>query len=476
MEDSMLLRTSAVLALLVVQAVLDGCQSSPPVTEGSGGSAGSSAANGGSVPAGTGGGGASGSAGLVGTGGTTVIPDAGPDSGRTSIDAASESDAAGNATSALAALPPQPSILAAMRSANAYFVAKWPDPTIDIVTDKARPSNLWTRAVYYEGLMALYAVEPDMARRTTYYNYAVTWGASSSHPWQVAYGDNTSTSADNQACGQTYIDLYKIDAQPVRIANIQANIDGMIANHVTNVWTWVDAIQMSMPVFAKLGVLTGKTSYFDAMWSLYSDARDTEGGGFYDKQAHLWWRDATFTPDAPTHTTSPGGQEIYWSRGNGWALAALVRVLDTIPSNETHRPQYLADFRALAAALLPLQRSDGFWNESLTNPTHCQSIGRTGQDGPETSGTALFAYGIAWGIRQGVLDAPTYGSVLARAWNGLSTVALQSNGFLGWVQSTGSAPCDSATTGLGANVVPNFEDYGLGAFLLAGSEVYKLAQ
>jgi rhamnogalacturonyl hydrolase YesR len=281
--------------------------------------------------------------------------------------------------------------------------------------------------------------------------------------------------ANFQACGQTYLDLYKIDPQPVRIANTQTNITAMVTGAVTTAWTWIDAIQMSMPVFAKLGVTLGDTRYFDSMWALYADARNLEGGGLFSAPAGLFWRDANFSP-GDTYTRSPNGQDIYWSRGNGWVFAALVRVLDTIPSSETHRAAYVSDFRAMAAALLPLQRPDGFWNESLTNPTHCQSVGKPGQDGPETSGTALFTYGFAWGLRNGLLDAAAYGPALVRAWSGLTATALHPNGFLGWVQSTGASPCDAAdTTGLGADVTPNFEDYGLGCFLLAGSEVYRLA-
>src|SRR5215471_14878984 len=250
----------------------------------SGGNAGS-----GGVPASGGAGGAAGAE-VDGAGGTPVVVDAGADRAESGGSVAAGPDAAADSGAAVSGLPGKSAVLDALRNANAYFVAKWPDPTIDIVTDKARPSNLWTRAVYYEGLMGLYAVEPDMARRTSYYNYAVTWAATPSRPWQ---GNPTTTAVDAnfQACGQTYIDLYRIDQQPIRIANIQANIDSMVSGRIANAWTWVDAVQMSMPVFAKLGALLGNTGYFDAMWALYSDARNTEGGGMYNAATGLWWRD-----------------------------------------------------------------------------------------------------------------------------------------------------------------------------------------
>ena len=372
-------------------------------------------------------------------------------------------------------LPADKDVLATLRLVNAHFVGKWPDPTIDIVhPDRVWPSNIWTRAVYYEGLMGLRAVEPDPKLAASYYDYAVRWGESPAHPWQVGFGDPTTVDADMLACGQTYLDLYAVDPQPVRIAQLEESVRLLINSGNTAAWTWIDAIQMAMPVFARLGVLRNDPSYFEAMWKLYSHTRDIEGGGLLDKKTGLWWRDKNFNPGEP-YTLSPNGTDVYWSRGNGWVLAAFARVLEVIPADEPRRPGLEADFRALAAAVLPLQREDGFWNSSLADPTHCAAAGEPGEDGPETSGTALLAYGFAWGIRQGLLDVKTYGSPLAAAWNGLTRVAVRADGFLGWVQSTGAAPCSSRVA-LGADAVPNFEDYGVGCLLLAGSEVLRLGE
>ena len=69
-------------------------------------------------------------------------------------------------------LPEKTQLLATMTTANEYFMAKWPDTGKEIVTNKTRPSHIWTRAVYYEGLMALYNVDPQKR----YYDYAVDWG------------------------------------------------------------------------------------------------------------------------------------------------------------------------------------------------------------------------------------------------------------------------------------------------------------
>jgi rhamnogalacturonyl hydrolase YesR len=101
------------------------------------------------------------------------------------------------------------------------------------------------------------------------------------------------------------------------------------------------------------------------------------------------------------------------------------------------------------------------WNVNLGDPAHFP--------GPETSGTALFTFGMAYAIRTGVISRATYLPVVARAWNGMVATAVHADGFLGYVQNVGedpgsSQPVTSDTT----------SDFGVGAFLLAGAEVAAL--
>lgn len=347
-------------------------------------------------------------------------------------------------------------ILSKMVLANQYFMNKWPDPGANIVTDKIRPSNLWTRATYYEGLMGLYTVSHDK----TYYQYAVDWAMS--HDWNPTYGVLTTRDGDHQCCGQTYIELYLLNPSPEKIAPITANIDNMVNSSKSDDWSWVDAMHMSMPVFAKLGVVHNDKKYFDKMYDLYNYTKTKHGtNGLYNPVAGLWWRDKDFDPPY----TTPKGKSCYWSRGNGWVYSALVRVLDVIPHTEAHYQEYLDNFKEMSAALIKCQRADGFWNPSMVDPDD--------YGGKETSGTGFFVYGLAWGINTGILEREIYLPAVIKGWNGLQNDALHDSGFLGWVQGTGKQPSDGQP--LSYNKVPNFEDFGLGAFLLAGSETYKLA-
>ena len=353
-------------------------------------------------------------------------------------------------------IPSKKEMLKTAELANAYFMNKWPDPGKEIYVpskNKTWPSNIWTRAVYYEGLMAFYNID----KKKAYYDYAVDWA--NKHNWNLRDGITTKN-ADNQACGQTYIDLYRLDKNDERIKNIKASIDSMMTTDKIDNWTWVDAIQMGMPVFARLGVIYNDTNYFRRMHVMYDYAKYQHGGnGLYNASDGLWWRDKDFTPPYK----EPNGQDCYWSRGNGWVVAALVRVLQLLPKTDPNYKEYLNDYKSIMNAIVPLQRNDGYWNVSLHDSTHF--------GGKELTGTSLFTYGMAWGINSGVISRKKFLPLVIKAWNAMEQ-SVHPNGFLGYVQGTGKEPKDSQPVGY--DDVPDFEDFGLGCFLLGASEVYQL--
>lgn len=353
-------------------------------------------------------------------------------------------------------LPSKKQVLEPLRLTNQYFMNSWPDPGKPIVTNRERPSNIWTRGVYYEGLMALYNID----KQNKYYDYAVLW--SEKPKWGLRNGIQT-RNADDQACGQTYIDLYLIGNKqnPERIKDIKASVDLMVKSEKSDDWNWIDAIQMAMPVFTRLGIVYNDISYFRKMYDLYSFSKYKHGGkGLYNPADHLWWRDKDFVPPYK----EPNGEDCYWSRGNGWVVAALVRTLEMLPKTDPHYNEYLQDYKDMCTALIKVQRSDGFWNVSLHDPSNF--------GGKETSGTALFTYGFAWGINNGVLNKKKYKPFITKAWNAMVKESVHPNGFLGYVQGTGKEPKDGQPVTYTSK--PDFEDYGLGCFLLAGSKVYKM--
>lgn len=353
-------------------------------------------------------------------------------------------------------LPTKKEVLHATTKVNDYFMKKYADyKATSHVRGVTRPSNIWTRGVYYEGLMALYDIYP----KEEYWTY--THDFCEFHEWGYRNGAKT-RNADDYCIGQTYIDMYRLCAKPEWLRKVKANLNMLVNTPQVDDWTWIDAIQMGMPVFAKLGNTLDEPKYWEKMWQMYEASRNSIGGGLYNEMEGLWWRDADFVPPYK----EPNGKNCYWSRGNGWVYAALARVMTEIPEKEVHYQAYLEDFKKMSEALVKCQRLDGFWNVSL----HCvENFG-----GKEVTGTALFVYGMAWGVRNGILDAKKYMPVIAKAWNAMVNDCVHKDGFLGYVQGTGKEPKDGQPVTYDS--VPDFEDYGVGCFLLAGTEVYKLAK
>ena len=158
-------------------------------------------------------------------------------------------------------------IIEAVRRTNDYFMSKYNDPTLDTYVKKRRTSNLWTRAVYYEGLMALYEVD----RQQRYLDYTDRWA--DYHGW-MARGGVEATDADNQCCQQTYIDRHIQSQLRKDLSKVKENLDYQISTRRHDYWTWIDAIQMAMPVYAKYAQLTGQPEYLDYAIKSYIWTRD----------------------------------------------------------------------------------------------------------------------------------------------------------------------------------------------------------
>ena len=367
----------------------------------------------------------------------------------------------------------QNNVLESAQKTNNYFMMKYSDPTLPTNVKKVRPSSLWTRAVYYEGLMALNAIDPQQR----YIDYAMTWA--DFHKWTPRNGVNT-LDADDQCCGQTYVELAALKGgdQKALLANVIANLDHQMVtpnskkqtttpkaktnvNSLYGWWTWIDAIQMAMPLYMQIANVTGEQKYRDHAMQMYRWTRNECGGGLFNTKDGLWWRDADYVPPYK----EKDGKDCYWSRGNGWVYAAIVRCMNQLSPKSKEYKELKKDFLLMSKGLLSCQHEDGFWHASLVSDADYPT--------PEMTGTALFLYGMAWGIQQGLLKAKTYRPACDKAWQALAS-CVHNDGFLGWNQGTGKEP--SAGQPVTFDSVPDFEDYGTGCFLLGASEYYKLTR
>ncbi len=375
------------------------------------------------------------------------------------------------AVNARCAMPSSAEVMNTAEKVASYFMTTTPDVgATSKVGGKVRNSRIWTRGVFYEGLLNMYREE----QRPDWLKYCVDWGEF--HNW-YSCTDEQATHADFQCCGQSYIEMYQLDpTRKERIEHIKMRIDNMLASDRINYWTWIDAVQMAMPIFIQLGTITGSDAYYDRAYEMYAYTRDRQGGSkkgggqpLFNEKTGLWYRDYQFDP--PYKDKVETDKDCYWSRGNGWIYMALARVMQFSDATEAHRAEYESDFRQMSLALIDCQRSDGFWSVSLAAPTN---FGAAGSEGPEITGTALFVGGLAYGIRSGLLDADTYQDAVERGWAAMKRSVHNDTGFVGYMQGTGSAPEHGGPITFDHH--PDFEDFGIGCWLWGAAEVHALAR
>ena len=266
--------------------------------------------------------------------------------------------------------------------------------------------------------------------------------------------------ADDLAITQSYFLLYALDRDRAEIAPALARFDALLDrpfdeplefSHDRSMreWVWCDALFMAPPALALASHATGDPRYVSLMHRLWWKTTDF----LYDRDAHLFYRDSRFFG-----LREQNGARVFWSRGNGWVLGGLARILPYLAADDPGRARLAALFQAMAAKIVTLQRPDGYWRAGLLDPDSWPA--------PETSGTAFFVYALAWGINAGLLDDARYGAAVRAGWAAL-TRAVRTDGKLGYVQTPSDRPA--------ATDPDDTEPYGTGAFLLAGSEVYQLA-
>jgi unsaturated rhamnogalacturonyl hydrolase len=311
--------------------------------------------------------------------------------------------------------------------------------------------NNWIDAVFYIGLVAAYQTTQD----TSLLDAAKAWA--NANNWAI-YPAPPNKRADGQACFQAYLDLYLLDPShpPADIQSAQASFDAMLVEPMLTgrkEWYWCDALFMAPPSLARLGAAAATPAagakYFAFLDTMYWDAKDL----LFDPNSGLFWRDAVPNPNIMVDPPS------IWSRGNGWVMAGLARVLQYLPATDARHGDYEQLLKSLAEKVAPLQRADGLWRTALVHTM------APDPDNPETSGTGLLTFAMAFGVEQGILDRATYLPVVQKAWNGLVS-NVDPQGRLEWVQPTGRGPGPA----LQSDSLP----YGAGAFLLAGSEIVKL--
>lgn len=326
-------------------------------------------------------------------------------------------------------------------------VAKWQIEHFDTVSF---PLGHWTNAALYRGMA-------EWAARTNadfIYDFLREIGRKSDWDMPPRIYD-----ADDLCVGQTYFELSEKYDDPRMIAKVKDRVDYIMAHPQTgslrlpngkynrNRWGWCDALFMAPPVYVQLYLKTEKRDYLDFCTSEYKVTVDS----LFDRNDNLFYRDLRLVNDREKN-----GKKVFWGRGNGWVYAGLALMLQRIPKDDPVYSYYLDLFLKMSPAVLRCQDKAGSWHSSLYAPEYYPQ--------PENSASGFFVYGMAWGVNHGILGKE-YRKAAQKGWNALKS-HVNGEGKLGYVQSIGHAPVEISGEMTAV--------YGVGAFLLAASEMMEM--
>lgn len=307
----------------------------------------------------------------------------------------------------------------------------------------------WTNAALYVGMVKW----AEMSDSDKYYEWLKSVGEE--QQWKLHWRKYM---ADDLAVGQMYTELYRKYNDDKMLEATIRGFDYIIDNPSTEPisldnykhlqrWTWCDALFMAPPVMAKLANITGDKKYTEFMMKEFKATTDH----LYDMEEDLYYRDNSYIGKLDK------GHKTFWSRGNGWVFGGLTIIMEEYPKDSKEYAYFLDIYKKMAKKLIKIQTPEGHWAMSLLATDLYPT--------PETSGTSFFTFGLAWGINNGILDKESYEPAVKKGWNALVSY-ITKDGMLGYVQPIGAAP--------GKAWPDKTEVYGTGAFLAAGSEVYKL--
>ncbi len=311
----------------------------------------------------------------------------------------------------------------------------------------------WVQGALFVGLTDL----ADHSQKPIYKDLILARGEA--NQWQLG---KRQYHADDHVIGQAYLWAAKHGKGPEALKPMQATFDAILANpsrvdlnypaegpaHCTDRWCWCDALFMAPASWIGLSSATGDPRYTEFAKSEFWATINY----LYDPSEHLVFRDSRFFD-----RRGPNGEKMFWSRGDGWVFAGLTRILDALPQNDPDRPRFVALYKDMAVKIKAIQLPTGYWAPSLLAEPKTAL--------PETSGTAFYTYGLAWGIRNGTLSRADYTPAVRKGWVALAH-AVHPDGKLGYVQPVSDRPDNVG--------YDDTQFYGVGAFLLAGTAIADL--
>lgn len=161
---------------------------------------------------------------------------------------------------------------------------------------------------------------------------------------------------------------------------------------------WIDDMYMLTILQLEAYRATGDQKYLDRdadEMLTYLDKLQQPNGLFYH------------APDVP----------FYLGRGDGWVAAGMTEMLLSLPANHPERARILQSYKRMMAAVLKYQAADGMWRQLIDHEDSWE----------ESSSSGMFTFAMITGVKNGWLDAATYGTAARKGWIAVTGYIDQNN-------------------------------------------------
>ena len=213
---------------------------------------------------------------------------------------------------------------------------------------------------------------------------------------------------DCGAMGASIIDAYQVDKNKEYLDYINKTADfigakqfrlddgTLVRNTPVEMSLWADDLYMSVPFLARMGALTGDVKYFDDAAKQVIQFSNY----LWDEQTRLYFHN--------WHSDENANGVSHWGRANGWIMIAQVELLKLLPKDHPQREELLEILKRQIRGVARYQSESGLWHQLLDKVDSYE----------ETSATAMFTYGIAYAVNEGILPE-RYISVAQKGWKGI---------------------------------------------------------
>lgn len=315
-----------------------------------------------------------------------------------------------------------------------------------------KKKNDWHWGAFYEGLMATYGATKEkrywdeMMNVGQFFNWGLLKDVMHADRllicdmYEYLYEKSGKKSPEMLVPTKIVMDLHSS-----RKAKVNPHFNATSTN--MEWWTWCDALFMAPASFFNYSRITGDKAPMDFANKQWLEIEKY----LYSKPDSLFYRDDRYFDKKTTN-----GKKVFWSRGNGWVMGAMPRIMNALPVGHPYRKHYEDLFKTMASRIKRLQLKDGMWTCSLLDP----------QELPhgESSGSGFFGFALCWGVNNGLLDKAEYNDAIMKAWKSMSgNVSLF--GRLGYVQQVAGEPYPFYYN--------QYHTYASGAYLLFGNEMLK---